>query len=54
MDRVSQCLDAVRERLGLKVYIPPSRQEDRVVYANNPEANKHFVDNVVITYKYTW
>ena len=54
MDRLARCFDAVRERLGLQVYVPPSRQDDRNVYANNPEANRSFVDNVVITYKYTW
>ncbi len=34
-------------RIGL---VPrPISTEDRVVKANNPEANAHFVDNVIIT-----
>jgi len=30
-------------------YVPPAAQGDRRVWANKPEANEHFVDNIVIT-----
>lgn len=35
--------------MGRGPYVPPAAQGDRRVWANWPEANEQFVDNVVIT-----
>ena len=45
--------EALRRQLGFKPQLRPDEQGDRLVHANRPEANVGFVDNVVITSRYT-
>ena len=45
--------EALRRRLGFTPRLRPDEQGDRLVHANRPGANAGFVDNVVITSRYT-
>lgn len=42
-------LERGRRAIGLRPRLMPEEQGDRLVFANNPEANADFVDNMVIT-----
>lgn len=42
-------LERGRRIVGLQPRLLPEEQGDRLVFANNPEANADFVDNLVIT-----
>lgn len=43
-------MEPLRRFIGLKPHLRPEEQGDRLVFANAPEENRDFCDNLVITW----